>query len=276
MKQFTRLCTICLVLLVNDTTLWGQNNPFVLGHIDTLNSSILGETRVLNIYLPAGYSADSAHTYPVIYLLDGAADEDFIHIAGLVQFASFPWVEHLQPSILVGIANTNRKRDFTYPAAPDFKFPKELASYESAYKNVGGSANFMAFMEKELQPYIEKHYKVKDEKTLIGQSLAGLIAVEFLLKKPQLFTSYIIMSPSLWWDDESLLKISPKTPLPHTRVYLAVGKEGKLMETPARKLASLLKKNRDFAEVFFEYWPKEDHGTILHPAVARAFRLLKK
>lgn len=274
MKHFTRILTLCLVLLAK--ALPGQNNPFVLGHIDTLHSNMLGETRTLNIYLPPGYSPDSAHTYPVIYLLDGAADEDFIHIAGLVQFASFPWVEHLPPSILVGIANTDRKRDFTYPSAPDFKFPKALTAYQNSHKTAGGSANFMAFMEKELQPYIEQHYKVKAEKTLIGQSLAGLMATEFVLKKPQLFNTYIIMSPSLWWDDESLLKTSPTTPLPHTQVYLAVGKEGKLMEAPARKLANLLKKSQGFEEVIFEYWPKEDHGTILHPAVARAFRLLKK
>lgn len=269
--------TLCLILLVGRQVLQGQNNPFVLGHIDTLHSNILGETRTLNIYLPTGYSPDSAHTYPVIYLLDGAADEDFIHIAGLVQFASFPWVEHLAPSILVGIANTDRKRDFTYTAASNFTFPKELAAFQSTHKTSGGSANFMAFMEKELQPYIEKHYKVKkEEKTLIGQSLAGLMAAEFVLKKPQLFNTYIMMSPSLWWDNESLLNISPATPLPHTRVYLAVGKEGKLMETPARKLAALLKKSQVFEQVIFEYWPKEDHGTILHPAVARAFRLLKE
>lgn len=274
MKHYT--FTICLILLVGRQVLQGQNSPFVLGHIDTLHSNILGETRTLNIYLPPGYSPDSAHTYPVIYLLDGAADEDFIHIAGLVQFASFPWVEHLAPSILVGIANTDRKRDFTYTAASNFTFPKELAAFQSTHKTSGGSANFMAFMEKELQPYIEKHYKVKEEKTLIGQSLAGLMAAEFVLKKPQLFNTYIIMSPSLWWDNESLLNTSPATPLPHTRVYLAVGKEGKLMEGPARKLASLLKKSGGFEEVIFEYWPKEDHGTILHPAVARAFRLLKK
>lgn len=275
MKHYT--FTICLILLVGRQVLQGQNSPFVLGHIDTLHSNILGETRTLNIYLPPDYSPDSAHTYPVIYLLDGAADEDFIHIAGLVQFASFPWVEHLAPSILVGIANTDRKRDFTYTAASNFTFPKELATFQSTHKTSGGSANFMAFMEKELQPYIEKHYKVKkEEKTLIGQSLAGLMAAEFVLKKPQLFNTYIIMSPSLWWDNESLLNTSPATPLTHTRVYLAVGKEGKLMEGPARKLASLLKKSGGFEEVIFEYWPKEDHGTILHPAVARAFRLLKK
>lgn len=253
-----------------------QKAAFVLGHVDSLYSNALQEKRGLNIYLPSGYSPDSAHTYPVIYLLDGAADEDFIHIAGLVQFASFPWVEHLPPSILVGIANTDRKRDFTYPTASGFQFPPELAAYQSAYKNAGGSARFMDFVEKELQPYIDQTYKTNAEKTLIGQSLAGLMATEIVLKKPQLFSKYIIMSPSLWWDNESLLRIKPSQPRPGTKVYLAVGKEGKMMEHDARGLAKLLQKSQKFAKVWFEYLPEEDHGTILHPAVARAFKFLNQ
>jgi predicted alpha/beta superfamily hydrolase len=253
-----------------------QKAAFVLGHVDTLYSKVLSEKRILNIFLPSGYSPDSAHTYPVIYLLDGAADEDFIHIAGLVQFASFPWVEQLPPSILVGIANTDRKRDFTYPAASGFQFPPELAAYQSAYKNAGGSARFMDFVEKELQPYIDQAYKTNAKKTLIGQSLAGLMATEFLLKKPQLFNQYIIMSPSLWWDNESLLRIQPTQPIPGTKVYIAVGKEGKMMKHDARGLAKLLQKSQKFAKVWFEYLPEEDHGTILHPAVARAFKFLNQ
>lgn len=249
-----------------------QKAAFVLGHVDTLYSKILAEKRVLNIFLPSTYSPDSAHTYPVIYLLDGAADEDFIHIAGLVQFASFPWVEQLPPSILVGIANTDRKRDFTYTSATEFKFPPELAAFQSLHKNAGGSGHFMDFVEKELQPYIDQAYKTNSEKTLIGQSLAGLMATEFLLKRPQLFSKYIIMSPSLWWDNESLLQIQPAQPRPGTKVYLAVGKEGKMMENDARSLAKVLQKSQKFGEVWFEFLPEENHGTILHPAVARAFK----
>ena len=264
-----------LFCLAISSVAMAQKAAFVLGHVDTLYSKSLQEKRVLNIYLPSGYSPDSAHTYPVIYLLDGAADEDFIHIAGLVQFASFPWVEQLPPSILVGIANTDRKRDFTYTAATGFKFPPELAAFQSAYKNAGGSARFMDFVEKELQPYIDQTYKSNAEKTLIGQSLAGLMATEFLLKRPQLFSKYIIMSPSLWWDNESLLRIQSTQPRPGTKVYIAVGKEGKMMENDARKLAKLLQKSQKFPSLLFEFLPEESHGTILHPAVARAFKWMK-
>src|SRR5947208_2099800 len=100
---------ILWLLIVLSNATFGQNTsanvtttkPFVLGLIDTISSKELGETRTLNIYLPDGYSKDSIGTYPVIYLLDGSADEDFIHIAGLVQFANFPWVKLLPKSVVV-------------------------------------------------------------------------------------------------------------------------------------------------------------------------------
>ena len=84
-----------------------QKSPFVLGVVDNLYSNVLGEKRILNVYLPEGYSQSDTVRYPVIYLLDGSADEDFIHIAGLVQFNSFEWVRRVPKSIVVGIATVD-------------------------------------------------------------------------------------------------------------------------------------------------------------------------
>ena len=243
--------------------------PFVLGEIDSIRSVELNETRTLNIYLPEGYSPDSATRYPVIYLLDGSADEDFIHIAGLMQFLNFSWVNILPKSILVGIANVDRRRDFT--------FPTTIEKDKKYYPTTGGSAKFIAFIEKELQPFIEAHYKTTSSKTIVGQSLGGLLATEILFKKPGLFTSYIIVSPSLWWNAESLLSIPPAVLQTgfnqSTRIYIAVGKEEKIMVDDTKKLVGLLKKtNRKNLQVSFRYFPDEDHATILHLAVYRAFQ----
>jgi len=113
MRKLILLCSFCLCsgrLLSQPKS---QSKPFILGEILEINSLELAEKRTLNIYLPAGYSRAHSSRYPVIYLLDGSADEDFIHVAGLVQFNNFPWINRLPESIVVGIANTNRKRDFT-------------------------------------------------------------------------------------------------------------------------------------------------------------------
>ena len=79
------------------------------------------------------------------------------------------------------------------------------------FPTTGHSQNFMEFIKKELQPFVASKYQTSGQKTIIGQSLGGLLATEILLKQPDLFDNYIIVSPSLWWDDESLLKLTPKS-----------------------------------------------------------------
>jgi predicted alpha/beta superfamily hydrolase len=250
--------------------------PFVLGIIDEVQSKELNEKRVLNIYLPEGYNAKDTVKYPVIYLLDGSADEDFIHIAGLVQFNSFPWINGVPKSILVGIANTDRSRDYL--------FPTNIAHDKKLAPTSGGSAKFIAFIEKELQPFIEKNYKAGSEKTIIGQSSGGLLTTEILFEKPALFNRYIIVSPALWWDNASILKKDPaivQSDLNQTTIYIGVGKEGltpseenHVMEVDANLLAEKITnlKNKKI-KVFFDYLPQETHATSLHRTVFNAFRL---
>ncbi|AXE17385.1 alpha/beta hydrolase [Runella rosea] len=252
--------------------------PFVLGLIDEITSEQLAEKRILNIYLPEGYNKNDTIKYPVIYLLDGSADEDFIHVVGLVQFNTFSWVNRLPKSIVVGIANTDRRRDFTYPT--------NIESDQKRNKTAGKSEKFIAFLEKELQPYIERTYKTTNSKTIIGQSLGGLLATEILLKKPTLFNKYIIISPSLWWDNASLLKqpslLFEESFKHKTDVYIGVGKEGlaptdipHVMEVDANLMVERLKTTKSKnVTVHFDYLPQEDHATISHQAILNAFRLL--
>ena len=250
-----------------------ETKPFVLGVVHTIESVQLAETRTLNIYLPEGYDANAAATYPVIYLLDGSADEDFIHIAGLVQFLNFPWINVLPKSIVVGIANVDRKRDYTFPTNNKQHLKDNPTS--------GGSEKFMAFIQKELQPFIEKNYKVNTQRTIIGQSLGGLLATQILLKKPSLFNNYIIISPSLWWDDESILTDAEKTlkklPADNYKVFLSVGTEGKQMENDVDRFAGILRRvsSSEF-KVYYYPLPAENHATILHRAVYRAFEVMNE
>lgn len=245
--------------------------PFALGVSETLHSNILGEDRVLHIALPQGYHPDSAARYPVIYVLDGSADEDFIHLSGLVQFASFPWIEWLPPSIVVGIANVDRKRDFTYPTT--------IAEDKLKFPTTGGSAAFIRFIGEELVPFIDSNYRTSDVRMLIGQSLGGLLASEVLIKVPGLFDRYLIVSPSLWWDDGSLLEVEPTFLREPNRapkqVCIAVGREGKVMVHGAKKLASIAKKS-SATKVGFRHLPDFDHGNILHRAVHDGLRWMKE
>lgn len=255
-----------------------SKKPFVLGVIDQIQSGVLNEKRVLNIYLPEGYNENDTTKYPVVYLLDGSATEDFIHITGLYQFNNFPWIERVPKSIIVGIENVDRRRDFTYKTSI---IPDSLR-----YATAGHSDKFISFIEKELQPYIEKNYRTTDTKTIIGQSLGGLVATEILFKKPSLFDKYIIISPSLWWDNGSLLNYNPdilkKDFTQKKDIYIGVGKEGvtpgdypHVMEVDANLLAEKIKAaENNSLKVYFDYLPEENHATVTHQAVFNALRLL--
>ncbi len=250
-----------------------------MGTIHELPSKVLGEKRILNIYLPEGYNANDTVKYPVIYLLDGSADEDFIHIAGLVQYNSFEWINRVPKSIVVGIATVDRRRDFTFPTG--------IEADRKRYPTTGHSDKFITFLATELQPFIGKTFKTTGSKTIIGQSLGGLLATEILFKRPTLFDQYIIVSPSLWWDNGSLLTLEPELVKASftqpTTVYIAVGREGltptaipRVMEVDANVLADKIGATKSSAvHVLFDYLPQEDHATIMHQAVLNAFRQLQ-
>jgi predicted alpha/beta superfamily hydrolase len=231
--------------------------PLTIGEIRTVKSKILNEDRTLNIYLPSGF--DKTKSYPVIYLLDGSMNEDFIHVSGLVQFFNLMYA--MPETIVVGIANVDRKRDFT--------FHTDLKDLQKEYPTTGHSEKFINFLEKEVKPLIEGNYKTTD-KYLFGQSLGGLMATEILLKKPEMFDNYFIISPSLWWDDESLLKqakeLLSKSPDTKKFVYISVGKgEHPVMIKDAGSLYDIVKNyNKKNWKVEYKMMEGDNHATILH------------
>nr|WP_240731432.1 alpha/beta hydrolase-fold protein [Hymenobacter radiodurans] len=90
-----------------------QAAPLTMGQTFTLASSILGETRHINVYLPPGYADSATLRLPVLYMPDGGMAEDFLHVAGLVQVSTGN--STMRPFIVVGIQNTERRRDMTGP-----------------------------------------------------------------------------------------------------------------------------------------------------------------
>lgn len=250
----------CSILFAFQSMVLAQNGnvkPLTIGEIRTIKSKILNEDRTLNIYLPQNF--DKTKSYPIIYLLDGSMNEDFIHVTGLVQF--FNQMYSMPETIVVGIANIDRKRDFT--------FHTDLKDLQKDYPTTGHSDKFINFLEKELKPYIKSQFKTTDT-YLFGQSLGGLLATEILLKKPEMFNNYFIISPSLWWDDESLLKQANQllTKIPDTKkfVYLSVGKgEHPVMIKDAENLDDILKKsNKKNWTIAYKMMETDNHATILH------------
>ncbi|WEK69331.1 MAG: alpha/beta hydrolase-fold protein [Candidatus Chryseobacterium colombiense] len=255
-----KLFIFCSIMFAFQSVAFAQTanvKPLTIGEIRTIKSKILNEDRILNIYLPQNFN--KTKSYPIIYLLDGSMNEDFIHVTGLVQF--FNQMYSMPETIVVGIANIDRKRDFT--------FHTDLKDLQKDYPTTGHSEKFINFLEKELKPYIQSQFKTTDN-YLFGQSLGGLLATEILLKNPEMFNNYFIISPSLWWDDESLLKQAPQllAKIPDTKkfIYVSVGKgEHPVMVKDAEDLYDVLKKsNKKNWTVEYKMMETDNHATILH------------
>lgn len=157
----------------------GQEVTIKVGTRDSLWSSILNENRSLIISLPDDYQT-SNQPYPVLYLLDGT--ENSLLEARLI-------TNSLKTTmIIVAIRNTDRDRDM---------MPLSTPSYE--VKNPG-AGNFLAFLESELIPHIDKKYRSNGHRIIRGRSLSGLFVLYAFLKKPTLFDSYIGNSAG-WYAD---------------------------------------------------------------------------
>ncbi|MGJ8592805.1 MAG: alpha/beta hydrolase [Aquaticitalea sp.] len=266
---FIAVCFFTATLHSQNAMTEVSKSPLNIGEVVTVKSKILSEERILNIYLPDGYKAQDTLKYPVLYVLDGTINEDFLHIVGLTQFFNLQYT--MPKTIVVGIANIDRKRDFTFPTTDK--------SLKADFPTTGSSIKFITFLEKEVQPYIEKNYSTTGTKMIIGQSLGGLLATEILLKRTELFTHYFIISPSLWWDNESMLKEAEgyfkAQKDQDLYVYVSVGTEGEMMESEATKLSEILKRSsKKKLKTDFKFLPDENHASILHQSLNEAFKLL--
>lgn len=276
MQKISRLFILCLLLAfasfahAQTTSTSGANvAPLVIGETFTFNSKILNETRRVNVYLPPAYKESPEARLPVMYMPDGGLAEDFLHIAGLIQVSTGN--ETMRPFILVGIENTERRRDLTGPT--------ENEKDKKVAPRVGGSQAFRKFIREELMPQVKRRYRTTDETAIVGESFAGLFVVETFLLEPDLFDTYIAFDPSLWWNDHKLvdgaaerLRANPKL---NKTLYFASSGEDTAEFT--QKLADALGKNvASSVHWHYEKMPEEKHSTIYHPAALRAFRTLFK
>ena len=151
--------------------------PLTIGETFTLQSKALDETRRINVYLPPGYAESADKRFPVLYMPDGGLAEDFLHVAGLVQVSVGNGT--MRPFVLVGIENTERRRDLSGPTQNEED--RKIAP------RVGGSATFRKFLRDELMPDVRARYRTTDETAIVGESLAGFFVIETFLLEPDLF-----------------------------------------------------------------------------------------
>ncbi len=171
----------------------------VIGDKAEIHSKLLNENRTILIGLPQDYHR-SRQKYPVLYLLDG--EFFFEQALAAVRFLSelgYIRNQPIPPMIIVGIVNVDRNRDYT----PTFA-PQQAGGLE--FPTSGRAGKFSEFLKAELFPFIDSNYRTQPYRILSGWSLGGLFTVYAYLEHPDLFSAYIAMSPSLWWDGDLYVK----------------------------------------------------------------------
>ncbi len=134
------------------------------------------------------------------------------------------WSNEIEEIIVVGISYEQgwwlkRARDYSHCADTiNVKWVKEA----------GGADNFLKFVKNELFPVINQNYKTnQDSIAIMGLSLGGMLGTYILFKQPELFKGYIIIAPSLGWNNNSILKMEDEFYKNHKELnklfYMAYG-----------------------------------------------------
>ena len=235
-----------------------DSTKLTIAEIKTIHSTILNEDRKIYIYTPVNHS----EPLPVIYLMDG---EMISLVAGIVDFLYK--ANQLPPMIVVGIGN------YEYDRARDLTTTHNLLNMDGTtdsinLKTSGGGENFLKFIKDELVPFVEKNYNTSPNKIFFGHSLGGLLSTHCLLNHPDMFNSYIAVSPALWWDKESIFKNSDlllkSKDLKNKIIFFSDGNEGAEFHKSVIKLQSLLQQKK-ITGLRYKYipYPEETHNSEL-------------
>ena len=261
--------------IVTAQVVGAQGDLIVIGKRDSIYSNVLGEGRDIWVYVPESAKVPGKK-FPVVYLLDG--DAHFYSVMGMIQQLSTVNGNTICPEmIVVGIPNTDRTRDLT-PTHVD------VAMGDSVFvKTSGGLGKFTSFLADELMPYIESKYPVSPYKMYVGHSFGGLAVIYTFLNRPELFTSYVAIDPSIWWDHRVVLhmvdSVENEAKFDHKSLYLAVantmppGMEFEQVRKDTAQvtehiraiitLANTLDHRKPIGLDFkWKYYPTDDHGSV--------------
>ncbi len=186
-----------------------MTKKIVLGEKIVVKSEVLGEDRTVLVRCPKNYEVTDKR-YPILFLLD--AEFFFQQTVAAVEFLSecgYIGTKPIPEMIIAGIVNVDRNRDYTPTFAPK---QREVLEFPTS----GNAEKFLKFLRKELIPLLEKKYRTHPYRILAGWSLGGLLTVHSFLYHPELFSAYLAISPSLWWDEDLYIK--------RTRSLLSQGK----------------------------------------------------
>ncbi|TDQ10996.1 alpha/beta hydrolase [Pedobacter metabolipauper] len=275
-----------MTLLVAAKSFGQDKNPNLITTKEhTIKSSFNQKFYQLYVSLPKAYSAVDTIHYPVLYVLDGKFSfTSFYSIREVLNLG-----KEIKDVIIVAIENSvqtdadwfaERYYDFTPSSIPgsDIQWTKMMSIPDGKLRS-GGADLFLTTLQKDILPFMDKHYKTNTDRALSGHSLGGLFAGYCLLKKPELFKRYGINSPSFWWNNNEILSL--KDPLSKenspvsANVFFSVGAlEGEMMVGPLTAFIDSLKKHNSGITMTSQIFEGETHLSVVPACSSRTLKVL--
>ena len=260
--------SLLMILAVLASPLGAQDSAMVkLWTRETVHSTKLNENRAIYVATPEGYD-NGAGRFPVLVLLDADDQPQFrLALANVAFMASRGAIPRM---IVVGIPNgSDRTHDLT---------PAATGSAAKNFPTAGGAGAFADFLVDEVIPSVRAKYRTMPATILAGHSLGGLVALEFATKRPGAFTGVIAMSPSLWWNDSSLVGSyydAFSRASKAERVFITSGGLEGDIDRPATRLALRLDSLKSTVVAFgHRRYPEDTHGLTPAPSLADGLRFV--
>ena len=179
----------------------------------TIEAPQLGREKTVWVYLPYNYEVQQQ--FSVIYMHDG--QNVFDHAE------SFKREWHLEEklndlhseAIIVGIEHGGDKHRID-----------EMTPYPNDTHGGGHADNYLDFIVNTLKPYVDANFKTftdRDNTTIFGSSVGGLISFYALLKFPDVFGNAGVFSPSFWFNKQEIFALMEQTKTFKTKVYFLCG-----------------------------------------------------
>jgi predicted alpha/beta superfamily hydrolase len=233
-----------------------------------LKSVYLNEEREIQILLPESYGNNIGSTYPVIYLMDG--DYAFHGVSGMLDFMANK-AQLIPDVILVAIADkgTDIYRQYMTPTGLTAPLKKEDA---------GKAEQFLAFLTKEVKPYINSNYRAADNAILVGHSIGGLFVFNALLESSDSFEHFVSISPSVWLNDHAIMakakSFIEKDEHKPTSLYLSLGDENRQGVYGVLQLLDEVQPKNIHWD--FSHYPNENHNSVVLVALRKDLKQIFK
>lgn len=140
----------------------------------SMSSQILNMERKFAVYLPPDYDT-SERSYPVLYLLHGAGDDQ----SGWIQFGE-----------VLHIADKAIKEGTATPMI--IVMPDANTGIRGYFNTIDGEWRYEDYFFEELMPHVEERFRIRREKryrAIAGLSMGGGGTFMYALRRPDLFSS---------------------------------------------------------------------------------------